>query len=277
MDAQYLFFTQIWTFDIIKENYIKYNLQIHDVISNQSENKDTDLVIEMLEWLYDKIKTFQHFAFPVAAKIGNLSIMKWLFYKGCEFDYALLRATDNGNIDNITWLLANGCPRMDGCFSGPAKKGNLELMKWLYENDFKPDSGSFSCAAEKGIRENMIWLYQIGCPFDEHAIISIIGFFGQENLTDSELDNIKWFLDNGCSTGLACSQLAATRGDLRLLQLLKDHKCRFNTITFQNAIKSNNIQTVLWLHKNKCPHKKNVITHANTEEMILCLKQLFIK
>jgi len=38
--------------------------------------------------------------------------MKWLLEKGCVFDEDTFNcATEHGDLENIDWLIANGCPQ----------------------------------------------------------------------------------------------------------------------------------------------------------------------
>ena len=42
----------------------------------------------------------------------------------------------NGNLENMKWLYANGCPFDDNTFNSAARNGNLDNMKWLFDNGF---------------------------------------------------------------------------------------------------------------------------------------------
>ncbi len=45
-----------------------------------------------------------------------------------------MNAATNGNLENMKWLLENGCTWDEKTFSEAAYNGNLENMKWLREN-----------------------------------------------------------------------------------------------------------------------------------------------
>ena len=80
-------------------------------------------------------KTTEFKDINVAAQNGNLDNMKWLLENGCPWGkFTFYTATKNGNLDNMKWLLENGCPWNASTFGNAAENGNLDNMKWLLEN-----------------------------------------------------------------------------------------------------------------------------------------------
>jgi hypothetical protein len=54
-----------------------------------------------------------------------------------------LYAAENGNLENMKWLLENKFPYDEYVFQRAAENGNLENMKWLLKNKFPYDKWTF--------------------------------------------------------------------------------------------------------------------------------------
>ena len=266
------FYSQKWNLATVQANYVKFDIQIHDVIENQGVEGDSESTIEILEWLYDKTGTIDsYFSFPAAAQAKQLPIMKWLKDKNVPFGHALLRAVECGDMEQIKWLLDNGCDRDECTFECAAP--NRQVMQFLFENGFRPNSRAMANTAQKGTLEDMKWLQSLGCPIDESSIVSVIGFFSRTDLDSDNLQKIQWLLDQGFPTSLALSQMAATRGDLTLLKMLKANKCKFNQTTFKRAVERDKTENVEWLIQIKCPRHKDVAKFAKSDAMRRLLNQ----
>ena len=48
---------------------------------------------------------------------GNLENMKWLLEKGCPWNFwTFEKAAEHGNLENMKWLLEKGCPWNEDTF-----------------------------------------------------------------------------------------------------------------------------------------------------------------
>ena len=263
---EFTFYSQKWTFDIVKENYCKFHIQIHDVIENQGIDGDGTKTLEILEWLYGKIGVIDEYhAFPCAAKSKQLAIMKWLKTKGVPMSHALLRSAEGGDLEQIQWLLNNGCERDENTIACAVP--NRVVVEFFLSKGFTLNSLAMANMSEKGTFEDMQWLQSLGCPIEESSVVRLIGFFQTTDMTAEDLQKVEWLLNQITQTSESLSRLAARRGDLALLKLLKVKKCKFDPGTFKYALERDKIDNVKWLCEIKCPKGKNYMKNAKSEEM----------
>lgn len=195
----------------------------------------------------DQMKLLAQYDFPLTIKeerneVGILSV----------FDCA----AKHGNIDNMKWLLENGCVFSANTFGEAAKNGNLDNMKWLFENGcpwtiihgYTSDVTVFNKAVENGNLDNMKWLLEKGCPFRS-------GFGSTFNaaVKTENLKNMKWLLENGCHFNNDTFRTAAETGNLDNMKWLLEIGCPFGDYTLNAAVKHGNLDNMKWLIENGCP------------------------
>jgi len=145
---------------------------------------------------------YDGWVFSNAAENGNLENMKWLLENKFPYNiWTFAYAAKNGNIENIKWLLENEFPYNELTFAFAAEGGKLETMKWLLENKFPYDEKTFECAASNGNLENMNWLLENGFPYDEntlrHALEKIIEENGGGYWFNMDMELIKYVEETG--------------------------------------------------------------------------------
>jgi hypothetical protein len=79
--------------------------------------------------LQDKIFLYLDFK-----TLKNTRILQSSYVKKTTESKTMFIAAENGNIDNMKWLLDNGFILNEYTFILAAKNGNLENIKWLQDN-----------------------------------------------------------------------------------------------------------------------------------------------
>lgn len=148
--------------------------------------------------------------------------------------------------------------------------GNLDVVKYLREKNCDWDSTACSEAAEKGY-----------------------------------LDILKWLHENGCHWDYFSLKGAAEHGHLKILQYLVENHCKFNNVfpLMESAVKGGNLElikwlrtkltisletslcsiasdcehwdVVLWLIKNGCVPRKNVMHEALRTQSLEALLEIY--
>ena len=169
-----------------------------------------------------------------AAQSGNIRNMEWLKAQGCPFTTRTFSQAAQGNINYhsgfkvinfvdirvLEWLKENNCPWDEETFASAVENGNLENMKWLKSNNCPWDNYTFDDAAENG------------CPWSANTFASAADYYGI-------LDNMKWLKDNGCPYD-EWAWVTATRSDLsvekiiEILEYLKSINCFWERLTFEH-------------------------------------------
>ena len=91
---------------------------------------------ELVQWLIQE----QGFAMDedvmgMAARGGNLELVRWLRGKGCNLDaMTCMSAAAAGRLGVLQWLRANGCPwNWKTCYCA-VQGGHVEVLRWAREN-----------------------------------------------------------------------------------------------------------------------------------------------
>jgi hypothetical protein len=104
-------------------------------------------------------------ACSLAARGGDLEVLKWLHNTGCPCDSATCRAAAGGGyLEVLKWLHHQGCPWDAATCYAAATGGHLEVLKWLHNTGCPWDSETCYAAATFGHLEMLKWLRNQGCP-----------------------------------------------------------------------------------------------------------------
>jgi hypothetical protein len=260
-----------------KVNYERF----HDTVVE----KDTSTPFLLLEYGTQDLleigyprRLLDHYIIHFAAMCGNIEALKWLEKQVPPYfdNPPLLDAIRSGNIDCVKWLLQRECPMNAFTFSVAAQGGNLEIMQCLKENKCPWDASTFSSAACSGSLFPMQWLKENGCPLGNGCFVECAGQGSLTNLKwlndqlpcpkddpfivsaaigGDNLENMIWLIDHGCSVNhREALSMAVTHGNLEILEYLKERiGCRLYERLWRFAIGTENLPTLEWLHKNKCP------------------------
>lgn len=173
-----------------------------------------------------------------AAEARNLDNINWLIENGCDLgEFHFRGANQLGNL-NIMKYVFKKCDYWEypwnwRAFTDAAKFGNLNIMKWLLKNGCFWHYETYKYAAESGILDNLKWLLENDCTWDEHTFASStrFGYYDNKpqdnNLQDIRLQNMKWLLKNSFP---------------------------WDENTISDAIKFNNLNNIKWILDNGCPY-----------------------
>ena len=172
---------------------------------------------------------------PLAAKYGNLRLLKWLREIGCSWD---------------SWTCSNA-----------VSNGHLEVVKYLRENEctFEGDLCSFS--AEGGHLETLKYLISIGYNYTQNVC--------KYAALNGRLDVLKWARENNCPWNESTCSFAAAGGQLETLKWLRENECPWSEMTCLTAAENNKLETLKWAYENGCPcPKSNIllqVSRSNTD------------
>lgn len=88
-------------------------------------------------------------------------------------------ASENGQLECLQYILANGCMRDDVCICmAAANTGNLACLKLAVSFGCPVDATTTASAARKGIIDCLVYLYEeLSCPWDARTCASECRYF----------------------------------------------------------------------------------------------------
>jgi len=218
----------------------------------------------------------------IAARNGNLEMLKFLRGNGCPFsEETCADAAEGGHLELLRWARENGCPWDEKTCTGAARGGHLFLLKWVRQNGCPWDEKTCAGAAGGGYLKILSYLKSNGCPMDRKT---------HENAAGAGYLNIaKWVSKNGPLSGRAihgaikgghvecveweirnisvtneekkghpakrssvCCAIAAEGGYLRILKLLHSHGFEMDEDTCFNAANGGHRDCLIWALENDC-------------------------
>jgi hypothetical protein len=154
-----------------------------------------------------------------AAKNGHLDIVKWCRQNGCRWNiWICCYAAENGHLDVIKWCRQNGCPWDSFTCSNAAKNGHLDVVKWCHENGCRWYSNTCSEAAENGHLDVIKWCHENGCPWDAKTCHNAAG--------NGRIDILKWCRQNGCEWRQSTCEALESKGFFDVLQWSFENGCK---------------------------------------------------
>ena len=151
--------------------------------------------LEFLKWIREEKKyRWDESTTDVAAKQGNMEMLKYCVAKKCPIDYdAYLFAAENGRLEVIKYLHEEvKAPWGSWTAVGAAKNGHLHILEYLFERKFdKYDHWACQWAAEKGHLDCLKYLHETAkAPWDSDAV----RYAHKNNHTEC----VQYLLDNDC-------------------------------------------------------------------------------
>jgi hypothetical protein len=158
----------------------------------------------LLQWLYDKehLDTY-HEMLENALTEGHLHIIKWLVtiddYEQIDPEPAFY--STNINLDLLKWLYAYGSVFNEECFQYAAQGScQIEILNWLYSIDCPFDANELFCTAACNATPNVMeWLYNKSPRFHTFNPINVwdCAISGENNGNSAcSIENIQWLLKN---------------------------------------------------------------------------------
>ena len=131
---------------------------------------------ELLIYLSENNYEFDTETLNYAVKYGDLSIIDWLYNKGCKFhgmgntfEYGI----ESGKIEVLEWLLDNKCPYYVDNLYYHTFISNLKILEWMIIKQLLPiDEKLFTMAASSGNIVMLNYPKKINCPYDYNIILN---------------------------------------------------------------------------------------------------------
>ncbi|KAJ8602358.1 hypothetical protein CTAYLR_004247 [Chrysophaeum taylorii] len=122
--------------------------------------------INWIDWILTQHRHFRVCVCGVAARAGELEVLKWARANGCLWNESTCsEAAYGGHLGVIQWARANGCPWNENTCAQAAQGGHLEILKWARARGCPWNHMTCSFAAYAGQFEVLKWGRAHGCPW----------------------------------------------------------------------------------------------------------------
>lgn len=172
----------------------------------------------------------------------------------------------------LKWAYATGY-KMSASPQYPAKNGNVDMLVWIHENreewDVKIVWLTYKAAVSAGHLNIIKWL-----KYNGYALNWKLHYTAAKH---GQCMILKWLLSNGYLIGAELFARAAKSNNLNLLKWLRNSPygiCPFDCSTFINAVAHGCINTLEWLHEERCPSTPEVYSKAAQYGHINAIKWL---
>lgn len=106
----------------------------------------------------------------LAARNGNIEILKYLFEHGCPWDETTCSSAAYGNnLNCLKYARENGCPWDIWTCSNAAFSNDIVCLRYAHENGCPWDEWTCQSASATGNLDCLKYAYENGCPIDEWA------------------------------------------------------------------------------------------------------------
>jgi hypothetical protein len=227
---------------------LKLNKKSLDFLFNQ------DLPLNIIKYYYRK-NLINNKIFNTIIESANINNLEWLLKNGCSFDNETLGISlKTNNSKLVKWLKYKKCP-LGNVLSYAVYLEKYKICEKLLTIGCKLTSNVFAFAITnpKIKIETLKWLKNKNCPYNSLAF--------ENAVINENIKLIEWLISIKCPFGEALS-CAALKGNIPIIKLLISKGCTYNTKTFENAALYNNIDFMLWLKEQNCPWNANTITNA---------------
>ena len=214
-----------------KYNFVKY------MIENNFPYDEYFLWIICYKAKSDNNQEFLDYVFPLC----NRSIE--MVREACRF----------GNLQQLNFLIENGCEMDESCCEEAASEGRLDFLEYLHENGCPWDKTTCLAAVENDNEECLKYAHEKGCPIDEETAY-------MSALNDSTYC-LDYLLKNNCPMNGATSH-AAENGSMASLILLKNSKVEWDEDTVECCIRNYHDDCLKFVLENNAPCSDNMIVYA---------------
>lgn len=168
----------------------------------------------MLRFLRDELRQpINEDVFVAAAIYGDITMLKWLHYAGCEWDSRVCHElTRMGRLSSLQWVHYRGCPWDERVCQLAAQYGYLHILQWAHYQGCPWDKQTFQAAALCGNLEILVWLRKQRCPWDEWVCINAAA--------RGYLDVLQWAYYNGAPLDAHVREYAVMFSQRKILEWL---------------------------------------------------------
>lgn len=270
---------------------IDYNIKLLDILP-AFENEETpiakalstgqlhysslkDISLSDLENLC-KLVDYLYFPEKLLTKLRNaidfnkIDPYRWIklgkHQEGTDKSYVLLCfAALEGYVDCMEWLHKAGVPwNAEVCECAVA---NLACLKYAHENGCPWTDETMYEAASEGHLESLKYLCENGCPCDESIM----------SCATSNLECVKYLISQGHVVTTEVFEEAALAGNFDTMVWIDENYpglCRGYVTCDDAVVDHDNIECLIWMHKNGYSWNEETIDYALVHDSIKCLKYL---
>ena len=234
--------------------------------------------LTLLQWVKDNGGTWNFSTMTTAAIKGDLEMVKWLRENGSPWNRSTsLEVAYHGKFEIFKWLIENSCPygiqtdeEEEGSWTITApelvKGRRIDVLKYLMSYGIYLSADCYCHTESVALFET---LYQLGCPLSakvwdyaiEHDNMSTLEWLKTKNcpwnpsitLSSLRTEKLEWITQNGFEKGLAATEYAAKKYNLKDLKQLVRNGWPWDTDTTKAAAIYRNVDSFKWLVKSGCP------------------------
>lgn len=130
--------------------------------------------VEALKWLRNHHCPWSPVVYVRAAGWpGSVEIMQWALDNGCPKGGGTdpcCEAADNGCLDNLQWLRANGFEWSEEVMVRACMHEHADVLEWARANGCEWSVVVTRAAARYNSPEALLWLLKAGCPYELHEL-----------------------------------------------------------------------------------------------------------
>lgn len=223
----------------------------------------------------------------VAARSGNLNMLKWLCDKGCnkyqhsDFSFIISNlyeiAAVTGHLDIIKWIHSldqSTYTKWDIPYYATIG-GHLDIIKWSLDNDIKLDHYSVSTPAIETNNITILEWFLFSAIRPSTQIYHIKGICNYAAGTD-HLVVLKWLHEKELipkDYTCICSN-AAYNGHLHILMWLREKEYAWDSSTCLHAAMRGHIEILKWAIENGCPIDRECIDQIKQSIPKIMIRQI---
>ena len=242
-----------------------------------------------------------------AARRGHFSCLKYLHENGYtsirDPILSMIQYGGDEHVDCLIYLHQNGYPCGIEAVNAACKMGTLEYLKYVHSIVNQQDHGGYREALYNAVNNGQLnclqYLHERGAElYNELIIISVQNADGGATCLSYLHDNALWdatlysvaihvaihscnfngmvyLHEKGALLRDDHISAAAGNGDILCIKYLHEHGVsRWGEILYKDAISTNRLTIVEYLHQNNCPWSKEVTEWAVKCGKLQCLKYL---
>ncbi|KAJ8612938.1 hypothetical protein CTAYLR_006194 [Chrysophaeum taylorii] len=219
-----------------------------DSFGSEAELKELVEVGAMgwIEWFLNRHDHLRRRVCQVAARVGNLEVLRWARGEGCPWtEHAASSAALGGHLKVLTWARHHGCPWDAFTCSQAAVGGHLDVLKWARAGGCPWTEHACSCAALGGHLDILKWARHHGCPWD--------AFTCSQAAVGGNLEVLKYARAHGCDWTSRTCAWAARSGHLAILKWARANGCPWDDYTCVQAACFGHLEVLKWARGHGCP------------------------
>lgn len=126
----------------------------------------------VVKWLHITGKCYANgMTFIHAVKFGNLDMIRWLYYKRCQWNEdALVIAILNGNHTLVSWMVKHNCPICEKAINAVVNIGDVHLLKLLLDHGASKSPKATLIAVRNNDNTMLKYLDRFNFQFTEEVL-----------------------------------------------------------------------------------------------------------